>query len=131
MLLTQKTYRKRLIIGFAVMFGSQVTGTTVINNYGPELYAALGFSTSRTLLIGALWITLALCGNCFNALTLDWIGRVRALQIGWSGDWFALLGEIVSVSQYERTGSRTAAIASVAFLFVHIFFFSFNIDATS
>jgi len=72
-----------------------------------------------------------LTGNCFNALTLDYIGRVRALQIGWIGDWFALIGEIVAVSHYEKYGGRSAAIASVAFLFVHIFFFSFNVDATS
>jgi hypothetical protein len=82
-------------------------------------------------LIGACWITLALCGNCWNALTLDKIGRVRALQMGWIGDWFALIGEIVAVDNYQRTGTRQAAIASVAFLFVHIFFFSTNVDATS
>jgi hypothetical protein len=29
---TKKSYRKRLIIGFIVMFASQTTGTTVINS---------------------------------------------------------------------------------------------------
>ncbi|KAK2752804.1 hypothetical protein FQN55_005936 [Onygenales sp. PD_40] len=127
----KKSYRKRLIIGFMVMFASQTTGTTVINNYGPLLYGSLGFDTSKQLLIASCWITLALVGNCFNALTLDRIGRVRALQIGWIGDLVALIGECVALSNYQQTGSQKAAIASVAFLFVHIFFFSFNVDATS
>ncbi|KAK2801045.1 hypothetical protein FQN51_005609 [Onygenales sp. PD_10] len=127
----KKSYRKRLIIGFMVMFASQTTGTTVINNYGPLLYGSLGFDTSKQLLIASCWITLALVGNCFNALTLDRIGRVRALQIGWIGDLVALIGECVALSNYQQTGSQQAAIASVAFLFVHIFFFSFNVDATS
>ncbi|KAG0649889.1 High-affinity glucose transporter [Hyphodiscus hymeniophilus] len=125
------SYRKRLIIGFTVMFASQTTGTTVINNYGPLLYGDLGFDTSKQLLIASCWITLALCGNCFNALTVDRIGRVRALQIGWCGDILALIAECVALSTYQRTGTRSSAIASVAFLFVHIFFFSFNVDATS
>jgi hypothetical protein len=95
------------------------------------LYGALGFDASKTLLLGSCWITLAFCGNCFNALTLDRIGRVRALQCGWIGDIIALIGECVAFSNYLETGTRAAAIASVAFLFLHIFFFSFNIDATS
>ena len=82
-------------------------------------------------MITALYVTLSFIGNCFNALTLDKIGRVRALQIGWLGTAVALIGECVALSNFERTGSRPAAIASVAFLFVHIFAFSFNVDATS
>lgn len=83
------------------------------------------------LLIASCWITLALCGNIFNAFTLDKVGRVRALQIGWIGDIVALIGECVALSKYQSNPTRPSAIASVAFLFVHIFFFSFNVDATS
>lgn len=82
-------------------------------------------------MLTACWITLSVVGNVFNAFTLDWLGRVRAIQIGWIGCGLALIGECVALSTYERTGSRPSAIASVAFLFVHIFAFSFNIDATS
>jgi hypothetical protein len=78
-----------------------------------------------------LQITLALTGNHFNAFTLDKVGRVRALQIGWIGDILALIGECVALSSYQSNPTRPAAIASVAFLFMHIFFFSYNVDATS
>ncbi|RFU26551.1 hypothetical protein B7463_g9784, partial [Scytalidium lignicola] len=125
------SFRKRVIIGAIVMFGSQTTGTTVIANYGPELYSALGFGTTLQLLFSACYASLALCGNIFNAFTVDYIGRVNALKIGWIGDAFALIGECASLSTFERTGSHGAAVASVFFLFLHIALFAFNIDVTT
>lgn len=74
---------------------------------------------------------MALVGNFFNAFTIDRIGRVKALKIGWIGDILALIGEIVSLSKFETSGSRPTAIASVFFLFMHIAFFAFNIDVTT
>lgn len=128
---TRPSYRKRIIIGAIVMFGSQTTGTTVIANYGPELYSALGYGTTKQLLFSGCYATLALCGNFFNAFTIDYIGRVNALKIGWCGDAIALIGECVSLSTFERTGSHSSAIASVFFLFLHIALFAFNIDVTT
>ncbi|KAL1981874.1 hypothetical protein VTN96DRAFT_2061 [Rasamsonia emersonii] len=125
------SYRKRVIIGVIVMFASQTTGTTVIANYGPELYGALGFDTTIQLLFSGCYASLALCGNCFNALTIDYIGRVNALRCGWIGDAVALIGECISLSIFQRTGSHSAAVASVFFLFLHIALFAFNIDVTT
>ncbi|KAK5257668.1 hypothetical protein LTR40_009439 [Exophiala xenobiotica] len=125
------SYRKRVIIGAIVMFGSQTTGTTVIANYGPELYSALGFGTTMQLLFSGCYASLALCGNFFNAFTIDYIGRVNALKIGWIGDAIALIGECAALSTFERTGSHAAAVASVFFLFLHIALFAFNIDVTT
>jgi sugar porter (SP) family MFS transporter len=131
-MLIKRSYRKRAIIGFAVMFAPQTTGTTVINNYGPLLYGTLGYGTVDQLLFTCGWITLALFGNTFNAFTLDHVGRVRALQIGLGGCILALIGECVAFSTFEKDpNNRSAAIASVVFLFLHIFAFSFNVDATS
>lgn len=138
-----------MILGFIVLFGAQTTGTTVIASkslrlrlgylspilitldYGPQLYAALKFDTTKQLLLGGAYATLALCGNFFNAFTIDRVGRVKALKIGWTGDLFALIGECVSLSLFERKNSQSAAIASVFFLFMHIAFFAFNIDVTT
>lgn len=141
------SYRKRVIIGAIVMFGSQTTGTTVIASmllllpavdkadhlldYGPELYSALGFGTTMQLLFSGCYASLALCGNFFNAFTIDYVGRVNALKIGWIGDAIALIGECAALSTFERTGSHAAAVASVFFLFLHIALFAFNIDVTT
>lgn len=101
------------------------------SDYGPELYSALGYDTEKQLIFSAGYATLALCGNCFNALTIDYVGRVNALRTGWIGDLISLIGVCISVSTFERTGSTAAAKASVTFLFLHIAFFAFNIDVTT
>ncbi|KAL1967007.1 hypothetical protein VTN77DRAFT_3531 [Rasamsonia byssochlamydoides] len=96
-----------------------------------QLYGALGFDTTIQLLFSGCYASLALCGNSFNALTIDYIGRVNALRCGWIGDAVALIGECISLSIFERTRSHSAAIASVFFLFLHIALFAFNIDVTT
>ncbi|CAK7267422.1 hypothetical protein SEPCBS119000_002538 [Sporothrix epigloea] len=130
-LFAKPSYRKRMIIGFVVLFGAQTTGTTVIANYGPKLYSTLGFGTTLQLLLSAVYATIALCGNMFNAATVDHIGRVKALKIGWIGDLCSLIGECVALSIFQRTGARSAAVACVVFLFTHIGCFAFNIDVTT
>lgn len=100
-------------------------------DYGPALYGTLGFNSTLQLLLSAVYATIALCGNFFNAFTVDHIGRVKALKIGWIGDLLSLIGECVSLSIFQRTGSRSAAVACVVFLFTHIFCFAFNIDVTT
>lgn len=95
------------------------------------MYGALGFDTTIQLLFSGCYASLALCGNCFNALTIDYIGRVNALRCGWIGDAVALIGECISLSIFQRTGSHSAAVASVFFLFLHIALFAFNIDVTT
>ncbi|OQV08812.1 hypothetical protein CLAIMM_13028 isoform 2 [Cladophialophora immunda] len=72
--------RKRCIVGFLTLFGAQGTATLVINNYGPSLYASLGFDTVNTLLIQAGWITVCPVGNWINALVVDKVGRTRLLS---------------------------------------------------
>lgn len=42
---TKKGYRKRTALAMGFAFIGQSTGVLVINNYGPTLYATLGFDT--------------------------------------------------------------------------------------
>jgi hypothetical protein len=91
-------YRKRLGIGFIMMVGAQATGTQIINSesdvpsgrnflfdangtqdYGPLLYANLGFDTVRQLIIQAGWISFSPIGNAVNALIVDKVGRIKLL----------------------------------------------------
>lgn len=74
------------------------------------------------------------CSTCWELLqcfTIDYIGRVNALKIGWIGDAVSLIGECIALSIFERTGSEGTAVASVFFLFSHIALFAFNIDVTT
>ncbi|EHK42563.1 uncharacterized protein TrAtP1_002416 [Trichoderma atroviride] len=123
--------RKRCFLGFLVMFGCQGTGTLVINNYGPTLYKALGFTTVSQLLIQSGWVSICPFGNAINSVLVDRVGRTRLLVIGFVGVVTALIGECITVSIFQRTKSRGMAGAAVFFLFWHMVCFSSTSDATS
>ncbi|PTB36279.1 hypothetical protein M441DRAFT_178126 [Trichoderma asperellum CBS 433.97] len=130
-LFTSPGMRKRCFLGFLVMFGCQGTGTLVINNYGPTLYKALGFTTVSQLLIQSGWVSVCPFGNAINSVLVDRVGRIRLLVIGFAGVVTALIGECISVSVFQRTQSRGVAGAAVFFLFWHMICFSSTCDATS
>lgn len=52
---------------------------TSFTDYGPLLYANLGFDTVRQLIIQAGWISVSPFGNLINALVVDRVGRVKML----------------------------------------------------
>lgn len=100
-------------------------------DYGPELYASLGFDSVNQLIIQGGWITVCPVGNFINSLIVDRVGRTRLLMAGFVGTVCALIGECVSLSIYDKTGSTAATNAAVFFLFMHIACFSVTCDATS
>ncbi|KAF5600861.1 major facilitator superfamily transporter [Fusarium pseudoanthophilum] len=130
-LLRTPSMRKRCITGFLTTFGCQATATIVINNYGPLLYASLGFSTVQQLLIQCGWISVAPFGNFINAYLVDHIGRVKMLLGGFAGCVIALIGECITMSVFEKTNHRGAASGAVFFLFLHVTIFTLCCDATS
>jgi len=89
-LFTVKTYRKRIILGFLILAGGQNVGTLVINNYTVLLYKSLGLSDEISLMLSALYNTLAMIANFAGAFVSDKLGRRRAL------------GESDSSSQVQR-----------------------------
>lgn len=119
-LFTHPSLRKRTLLGFLCLFGSQAAGTQVINNYGPSLYAGLGYGTTETLLIQSCWITTIVFGNIINAMALDKFGRRLLLVLGFTGCAGALIGESVSVARYQTTGDHSAAVAAIFFLFFEV-----------
>lgn len=112
--------RKRTLLGFLTLFGCQAAGTQVINNYGPLLYAGLGYDTTNTFLIQCGWITTIIFGNAINTLALDKFGRRPLFLIGFTGCVIALVGECASVSQYQKTHGHPSAVAAVFFLFLEV-----------
>ena len=123
--------RKRCIVGFLTLFAGQATATIVINNYGPILYAGLGYSTVMQLILQGAWISVCPFGNLFNALVVDKTGRTRLMAAGLAGCVLALVGECITVSVFRDTGDQKVAAAAVFFLFLHIGFYSTTMDATS
>ncbi|KAH7020461.1 sugar transporter family protein [Ilyonectria destructans] len=124
-------YRRRALIGFFTLFSAQLTGTMIIINYGPSLYALLGYGQAETLMITAGWITLGFPCNIINANLLDVIGRRWLLVIGLAGCCIALLGEIVMLALFSGTNNTGGNIAAVFFLFLHQTFYACCIDAST
>lgn len=52
-------------------------------------------------------------------------------MFGFSGDVIALAGECAAVATYQKTGDPAAAKAAVFFLFLHIGFYGWTIDAST
>ncbi|RSL63420.1 hypothetical protein CEP54_005258 [Fusarium duplospermum] len=118
---TQKSLRKRCLIGFLTFFAGQGTATLVINR----------FNRVQQLLIQSGWISVCPFANFVNSLIVDRFGRVRLLIFGLAGSIVALIGECITVDVFQRTGSRGAASGAVFFLFLHIALFGLSYDATS
>lgn len=83
------------------------------------------------LLLTGVWANITIIGNTICAFTVDKLGRVLNLKLGWTGDLLAMIGIVVSLARFEATGSRGSAIAAVAFLYIHIACYAFFVDATT
>lgn len=115
-----RSYRRRALIGFSCLFLAQCTGTQVINNYGPTIYAFLGFNAKGQQLLAAGWITAGIPANFISALLMDKTGRVRMMQFGFLATGIALLGTTTSVAVGTSTGNTAALKAAVFFIYLHI-----------
>ncbi|KAL4912322.1 general substrate transporter [Aspergillus aurantiobrunneus] len=124
-------YRKRAWIGMLTLFAGQFTGTLVINNYGPTLYASLGYGTANTLLLSACWITEGLFANMLNAYLLDRVGRKWLMITGLGGCVAALIGECICLALFEGTSNKAGNSAAVFFLYLHLAFYGSCLDAST
>jgi len=83
------------------------------------------------LVFTGIWANFTIVGNTICAFTIDRMGRVPALKLGWIGDLLAMIGVVVSLVVFEKTGSRASAIAAISFLYLHIIVYALFIDATT
>lgn len=83
------------------------------------------------LVLTGVWANVTIIGNTICAFTVDRMGRVLALKLGWTGDLCAMLGIVVSLARFDATGSRAAAVSAVVFLYLHIAFYALFVDATT
>ncbi|KAJ5419999.1 hypothetical protein N7465_002518 [Penicillium sp. CMV-2018d] len=128
---TTKSYRKRAIIGFLTMFLGQGTGTMIINNYGPSIYAGMGYDTSMQLILTALWTTIGIFLNALSAVLMDRVGRVKLMIIGYIGCAFVLMMMAIMLSQYQGTTNSAGLSAAVFFIFLHIGVYGVCIDGVT
>ncbi|KAL4959219.1 uncharacterized protein BDV14DRAFT_193949 [Aspergillus stella-maris] len=130
-LLTVPYYRRRTLIGFITLLAGQLTGTSVINNYGPTLYKSLGHNDAASLALSAGWLTEGIICNIFNAFLLDYVGRKWLMTSGLVGCAVSLLGAATMVALYGGTSNQTGLSVGVFFLYLHLTFYATCMDAST
>ncbi|CAH0028729.1 unnamed protein product [Clonostachys rhizophaga] len=130
-MMKKKSYRKRLLFGFAVQVIAQSTGVLVVNNYQVLLYKGLGISGSLPLALNGCYNGLAAFMNWINSLIMDRVGRIRIMVIGLCGCAIALSCFTAMVAEFGGTSNRVGNGFGVFFLFLFVFFYGATMDATS
>lgn len=114
------------------MLGGQATSTVAIANYGPTIYATLGFKPIQRLLISAGNLTSGIVWSLMCAFLLDRVGRKTLMIIGFVGAGiFSMTMELLMVALYVDTNNKGGNAAAVLFMFLHIFFYGGTTDATT
>ncbi|KAI1617377.1 general substrate transporter [Exophiala viscosa] len=128
---TVTSYRRRCFLSILVMFGSQMTAILIASIYNPLLLSGLGYGIVMQLVLTGVWSLVAVVGNTLCAFTVDRLGRVLAFKLGWIFSGIGVIGICASLSIYRITGSRSAGIAGVFFLYWHIFSYAVFVDPTT
>ncbi|KAF2107746.1 general substrate transporter [Lophiotrema nucula] len=109
---TRKGYRRRTALAMGFAFIGQSTGVLVVNNYGPTLYATLGYGTKQQLEFQCGWITVGIIFNAVGALFMDKVGRKPLMLFGVAGCGVCLIIEAAIVAEYAAAGTNKAALAA-------------------
>ncbi|KIX01162.1 uncharacterized protein Z518_08887 [Rhinocladiella mackenziei CBS 650.93] len=129
-MIKKPSYRKRCLLAMGTTFIIQCSGVLVINNYGPTLYANLGFSPVKQLLYPAAWLTLTLGINIMAMATVDLFPRNRYMAFGVLGCMATLIIEAALVAEFVPSDNHSALLAAVAMLFIYQIFYGFCLDGT-
>jgi MFS family permease len=132
---SQKSFLKRLGLGFLVQFGNQCTGALVINNYNAQLFGGLGIKGSMPLLLLGFFNLVTVPGNLFNGLFIDRFGRRGFVLTGCVGIIVCLSCEAAMTARFVEVPSgtppnRTGLGFGVFFIFAYVAFYSSCLDAT-
>ncbi|TKA74687.1 hypothetical protein B0A49_04268 [Cryomyces minteri] len=125
------SYRKRSFLALGTTCSIQFSGILVINNYGPTIYAGLGYSTERQLLLQGGWITLAFGAGVLALFVVDRLPRPKLIAIGIAGCMAALIIEAALVANFAAAATNVPALkAAVAMIFVYVVFYETALDGT-
>jgi MFS family permease len=128
-LFRRPSYRKRIAMGCGFAFIGQSTGVLVLNNYGPTIYAALGYDTEYQLIFQCGWISVGILGNILGALIMDFTGRRPLLMFGVAGCCISLILEAAMVANFAEAGTNKAGLRmGVAAAYIFLMVYSVGID---
>lgn len=133
---TKPSYRKRCIIAFGLTVSIQLCGPLVINNYGPTVYALLGYDLEKQLLYLAGWVTTSIAGGFVSLFLIQIVSRPVLFAGGLIASVACLSAEAGLVATYASTPeslanpNHAALRAAVAMFYVFIFVFECTLGGT-
>ncbi|KAK5124672.1 hypothetical protein LTR85_001385 [Meristemomyces frigidus] len=125
-----KANRRRSLVACLLMWGDQFLGIYVMTNYGVLIYASLGLSGFKPLLLNACWTTFTIIGNIWTFFFVDRYGRRTFLLIGACGCTTALIFLCALTASFLGGTNGAGLNAAVFFIWFYIFWWCFFVDAT-
>lgn len=122
-IVTRPTWRKRLLLGCGVQAFGPLSGTNVINYYGPRIYSILGVSTQESLMIIGISGALAIVYCTVGLWMLDKVGRVKLLIVSAAFLAASLLVNAVQ-GEYFNPDNQHQLRSMVAMHFVFSLFYT-------
>ncbi|KIW29427.1 uncharacterized protein PV07_05242 [Cladophialophora immunda] len=135
-MIKKPAYRKRALFIVGVVLGVESSGVLVINNYGPTIYASLGFDVNTQFIYQIGWITLSLGGGLLSFLIIDRVPRPKLLSIGMMSCAACLIILAAIVSRFATSPeslakpNKAALRAAVAMMYIYILAFQVFLDGT-
>ncbi|KAG0650555.1 High-affinity glucose transporter [Hyphodiscus hymeniophilus] len=134
------SYRKRSLLAIFTCCMANCSGILVVNtnvisyqDYGPTIYASLGYDSSKQLLLSSIWSTFSVFCSFVGITFVDRISRPRLLMIGLGGCMSTLIVLAALVANFGpgTNNHNTAALkACVAMIFIYAFFWSAVLSGT-
>ncbi|OQV09352.1 hypothetical protein CLAIMM_13482 [Cladophialophora immunda] len=135
-MIKKPAYRKRALFIVGVVLGVESSGVLVINDYGPTIYASLGFDVNTQFIYQIGWITLSLGGGLLSFLIIDRVPRPKLLSIGMMSCAACLIILAAIVSRFATSPeslakpNKAALRAAVAMMYIYILAFQVFLDGT-
>ncbi|KAK3687154.1 general substrate transporter [Podospora appendiculata] len=125
---TVPQWRTRLMHGVAVQVFTQFTGINVIGYYQTQMYAALGITGNRVLLVAGIYNCVGPLANLvFIFFLIDRVGRRKPLLWGTVAIIVALVCQAAISSKIDADNPNTAlSAAGVFFIFCVTVIFSLS-----
>ncbi|KAF2774500.1 MFS transporter [Teratosphaeria nubilosa] len=125
-----KANRRRSLVACVLMWGDQFLGIYVMTNYGVLIYAGLGLTGFKPLLLNACWTTFTIVGNTWTFFFVDKWGRRTFLLVGSIGVTVSLIFLCALSATYLGTTNQAGLSGAVFFVWFYILWWCFFIDAT-
>lgn len=115
--LTDRQAQRKVFLGISLQFSVQMTGVSALQYFSPAIFATMGFTARKTLLLQSFNSIVAICGEVACVLFIDKLGRRRPL-IGANiiaGICFVIA--TILQAQFPNSGPNFSQSAAIAFVF--------------